>query len=108
MTRQTRRTFLATAGAVGFAGCSSVADKTPFPADESERETRKGGRTDVPVADDFEVLDEWHAVSRQGTLSKSTDDAYYGSHSFRSLRRKSLKNRPPPQSLNASRTNRQP
>jgi hypothetical protein len=108
MTRQTRRTFLATAGAVGFAGCSSIADETPLPADESERETRKSGPAGVPVADDFGALDEWHAVSRQGTLSKSTDDAYHGSHSFRSPRRESLKNRPPPQSLNASRTNLRP
>ncbi|WP_231184081.1 hypothetical protein [Haladaptatus sp. DYF46] len=46
MTRQTRRTFLATADAVGFAGCSSVADKTSFPADEaSVRRERAGGPT---------------------------------------------------------------
>ena len=56
MTRQTRRTFLATVDAVGFTGCSSVADETPFPADESERETRRSGRIDVTVADDFESL----------------------------------------------------
>ncbi len=83
MTRQTRRTFIATAGAVGFAGCSSIADKTPLPADESERGTRKSGPASVPVADDFEALDEWQAVSRQGTLSESTDDTYRGSQCAR-------------------------
>lgn len=83
MTRQTRRTFLATAGAVGFAGCSSIAGKAPLPTDENERKTRQGGASSVPVPHDFETLDEWQAVPLQGTLSKATDDPYQGSQCAR-------------------------
>ncbi|MCO8247035.1 MULTISPECIES: polysaccharide deacetylase family protein [unclassified Haladaptatus] len=81
MTRQTRRTFLATAGAIGLAGCSSIVDKSQLPMNGTGRNSRPKAATGppVPAASDFEKLSGWQAVSGQGTLSKSTDDPYRGS-----------------------------
>ncbi|WP_435152670.1 polysaccharide deacetylase family protein [Haladaptatus sp. DFWS20] len=80
MRRQTRRTFVATVGALGLSGCSSLAEKALFPESDTERKTRQKGKSSAPVAvaDDFEDLSYWQAVERQGSLSKSTD-AYQGS-----------------------------
>ncbi|WP_266075876.1 polysaccharide deacetylase family protein [Haladaptatus caseinilyticus] len=79
MRRQTRRTFVATVGALGLAGCSSIAENAPLPKSDDEHETRQRGKSTAPVkvADDFEDLSYWQAVERQGTLTKSTE-AYEG------------------------------
>ncbi len=80
MTRQTRRTFIATAGAIGLAGCSSIIKKSSLPKGSGRTARRKkGSGQPVPAATDFEKLSEWQAVSGQGSLSKSTDDPYQGS-----------------------------
>ncbi|WP_227774274.1 polysaccharide deacetylase family protein [Haladaptatus pallidirubidus] len=81
MTRQTRRAFVATVGALNFAGCSSLAENAPLPTDtDDEQERRREGKSTPlrEIADDFENLGDWQAVERQGSLSKSTD-AYEGS-----------------------------
>ncbi|WP_227375872.1 polysaccharide deacetylase family protein [Haladaptatus halobius] len=75
MTRQTRRAFLAAAGAAGLAGCSSFTRKVAKSDDAGK--ASGSGAANVAVADDFESLDHWRAVERQGSLSKSTD-AYEG------------------------------
>ncbi len=76
MTKQSRRAFVATVGTVGFAGCSSLAERVSTRNDGSNSQMKSGAP--ATVADDFEALDHWQAVKEQGSLSKSTD-AYEGS-----------------------------
>ncbi|WP_458188599.1 polysaccharide deacetylase family protein [Haladaptatus sp. NG-WS-4] len=80
MTRQTRRTFVATAGVIGLAGCSSLSGSFPA-ADDGGKASGSGG-ANVAVADDFTNLAHWQTVDGQGSLSKSTD-AYEGSRCAR-------------------------
>ncbi|WP_458206636.1 polysaccharide deacetylase family protein [Haladaptatus sp. NG-SE-30] len=76
MTEQTRRAFLAATGLLALPGCSSLAGNLSK-GDDAGKASGSGG-PNVAITDDFEDLGHWQAVSRQGSLSKSTD-AYEGS-----------------------------
>ncbi|WP_458210058.1 polysaccharide deacetylase family protein [Haladaptatus sp. NG-SE-30] len=103
MKRQTRRTFLATVGVAGVAGCTeltpssrSETSTTPggtssngTPSSTTQKKT-KGGSSEPQTFEDFETLKKWHAIDRQGTL-KSSSKAYQGSKAAHILGSKQTK-----------------
>jgi len=104
MSRQTRRTFLATAGALGVAGCMS--SDPPSDGSGSENRTPAGGETTTSTTeetitpgetttaesggglpgsqfDGFEDLERWYVLNQRGSLSASKKPSYEGSQSMR-------------------------
>ncbi|WP_458189720.1 polysaccharide deacetylase family protein [Haladaptatus sp. NG-WS-4] len=93
MSRQTRRTFLATVGAAGIAGCAELAPSSGSETtttdgtsstgttSTSTQTTTNGGSSGPQTFESFESLKNWHAVQGQGSLKKSTKQTYEGSQS---------------------------
>jgi peptidoglycan/xylan/chitin deacetylase (PgdA/CDA1 family) len=97
MSDQTRRTFLAAAGGIGLAGCSSAfgnpgSDGTePNGTTETTQPQPTSTRTATPAGklgnlpgeqfEDFEDLERWFPIGDNGTVEPSTADPYVGTQS---------------------------
>jgi hypothetical protein len=93
MSRQTRRMFLTTAGALGVAGCmtsggqgnSDPENGTPSDNESTTTTTTSGGASGGSLPGDqfdgFEKLERWYAINQHGSVSAGKD-AYEGSQSM--------------------------